>query len=63
MLTAAIGGVMIGVGGKMLFDKAAVALAKAILKKKLDKDAEAVVEATAEVVEATEETINEDEVE
>ena len=62
MLTAVIGGAMIGIGGKMLFDKATVALAKAVLKKKAT--AEVVAEATAEVVaEATEETINEDEVE
>ena len=62
MLTAVIGGAMIGVGGKMLWDKAVIGLAKLALKK-----AEAVevkVEVTeAEAEDTTTEAINDDEVE
>lgn len=65
MLTAVIGGVMIGFGGKMLLDRAGKALAKVVLKSNLSKDAEAVAEpATQECeAEATEEVMSEDEVE
>lgn len=63
MLSAIIGGAMIGVGGKMLFDKAVKALANAVVKKTAEVEVEAAEAAKEETATEATEGINSDEVE
>ena len=61
--TAVIGGIMIGVGAKMLVDKASVAAAKFILKKTAKVTVTEVAEVAEEASAENAETIESDEVE
>ena len=60
---AVAGGIMIGVGAKMLMDKASVAAAKFILKKTAKATATEVAEVAEEASAENAETIESDEVE